>query len=268
VSLSAIAIVVPSRYGSTRFPGKPLHPVAGRSLVRRMWDIAAGVGGTAGVWIATDDPRIADHVTGFGGKAVMTPANCATGTDRVHAALQAIDMAIDVPVDAVINVQGDAVLTPPWVIQALVDALQDSGEPAMVTPAVVLDRARYDQLLAAKQTSPSSGTTVVVDGQMNALYFSKQVLPFIRKPDTDPFPTVYRHVGIYGYTRETLDRLCGMAPSPLEQAEGLEQLRALENGIAIRVVPVDYRGRTHWSIDHPDDVAAAEEIIAREGELT
>lgn len=259
----AIAIVVPSRYGSTRFPGKPLHPVAGRSLVRRVWDIAAGVSGTAGVWIATDDDRIADHVAAFGGRAVMTPADCATGTDRVHAALHEIDATID----AVINVQGDAVLTPPWVIQALVDALQDPAGPAMVTPAVVLDRARYDQLLAAKETSPSSGTTVVVDHTMNALYFSKRVLPFIRRPDADPFPTVYRHVGIYGYTRETLERLCSLDPSPLERAEGLEQLRALENGIPIRVVTVDYKGRTHWSIDHPDDVKMAEDIIAREGEL-
>jgi 3-deoxy-manno-octulosonate cytidylyltransferase (CMP-KDO synthetase) len=263
VSNRSIAIIVPSRYGSTRFPGKPLHPVAGRSLVRRVWDIASNVEGAAGVWIATDDRRIADHVAAFDGRAVMTPADCATGTDRVFAALQ----AIDAPVDAVINVQGDAVLTPPWVIQALADALGDPAGPAMVTPAVVLDRARYDQFVAAKQTSPSSGTTVVVDSVMNALYFSKQVLPFIRRPDADPFPTVYRHVGIYGYTRETLERLCALAPSPLERAEGLEQLRALENGIPIRVVPVDYKGRTHWSIDHPDDVTAAEDIIAREGEL-
>ncbi len=263
MSHRSIAIVVPSRYGSTRFPGKPLHPVAGRSLVRRVWDIAASVTGTAGVWVATDDDRIADHVHEFGGNVAMTPPECATGTDRVFATLQTLNNSVD----AVINVQGDAVLTPPWVLQAMVDELADPDGTPMVTPAVALDRERYDQFVAAKQQNPASGTTVVVDAYMNALYFSKNVLPFIRKPDAGPFPTVYRHIGLYGYTRATLEALCSLPPSPLEKAEGLEQLRALENGIDIRVVPVDYRGRTHWSIDSPGDVTAVEEIIAREGEL-
>ncbi len=258
----SIGIIIPARYQSSRFSGKPLCSVAGRSLIRRAWDIAAAVDGVASVCVATDDRRIAEHVEGFGGRAVLTPANCATGSDRVAAALSALPE----PVDAVLNFQGDAVLTPPWVLQSLVDSLAGDAAVAMVTPAVRLDRRRYEEFLTAKQKSPSSGTTVTMDRDGNALYFSKRVIPFIRYPDEN-LPPVYRHIGLYGYTADALRRFAALAPSVLEGAEGLEQLRALENGISIRVVEVDYRGRTHWSIDTPEDVVAAEAIIAREGEL-
>jgi 3-deoxy-manno-octulosonate cytidylyltransferase (CMP-KDO synthetase) len=174
--------------------------------------------------------------------------------------------ALGEPVDGVVNFQGDAVLTPPWVLQALVDVLRNEDSVEMVTPAVRLDRARYDEFLVAKENSPSSGTTVTMDHESNALYFSKRVIPFIRNPEKE-FPPVFRHIGLYGYTVETLRRFTSLLPTALEKAEGLEQLRALHNGIPIRVVEVDYRGRTHWSIDTPEDVSKAEEIIAREGEF-
>ena len=257
-----IAIVIPARFQSSRFPGKPMHSVAGRSLVGRAWDIAAAVQGVTALCVATDDERIAEHVKGFGGRAVLTPAACATGSDRVAATLDALDE----PVDGVVNFQGDAVLTPPWVLQALVDVLRNEDDVEMVTPAVRLDRVRYDEFLAAKEKSPSSGTAVTMDHAGNALYFSKRVIPFIRNPEKD-FPPVFRHIGLYGYTVDTLRRFTSLPSTALEKAEGLEQLRALHNGIPIRVVEVDYRGRTHWSIDTPEDVTKAEEIITREGEL-
>lgn len=259
-----VGIVIPARYGSTRLPGKPLVPIAGRSLLERMWRIAGAVTGTAGVWVATDDARIVDHAAGFGARAVMTPVDCASGTDRARAALAVLAE----PPDVVVNLQGDAVLTPPWVVQAIVDAFHASPGLAMVTAAVRLSWAQLREVEALKAASPSSGTFVTLDGAGDALYFSKQVIPFIRRRDESrPPPPIHRHVGIYGYSRPTLERLAALPPSPLERAEGLEQLRALENGIPIRVAVVDYRGRTHGSVDAPADIEFVEGVIAREGEL-
>jgi len=121
-----------------------------------------------------------------------------------------------------------------------------------------------EEFLAQKQAAPASGTTVVFDRSRNALYFSKAVIPYMRK---EGHAGIHRHIGLYGYRKASLARYVELAPTPLEQAEALEQLRALEHGLSIRVALVDYRGRTHWSIDAPADVAIAERIIEREGEL-
>lgn len=258
----AVGIVIPARWGSTRFPGKPLAEIRGRTLIERVWRICAAVDGVAALAVATDDPRIAQAVEAFGGRAVMTPPDCRTGSDRTLAALQAVPDRLD----AAVNVQGDAVLTPPWVVQALVDRLRADPESPIVTPAVRLDADRLAAFEASKRATPASGTTVVTRTDGFALYFSKRVLPFVRKPG-EGMPPVFRHIGIYGYRRDALERFAALPTGVLEAAEGLEQLRALENGIPIRVVEVDYRGRTHWSIDAPEDAEAAAEIIAREGEL-
>jgi 3-deoxy-manno-octulosonate cytidylyltransferase (CMP-KDO synthetase) len=254
-------IVIPARYDSKRFPGKPLHAViGGKTLIERVWRIAAAVKGVAGVYIATDSERIADHVRGFGGISLMTPADVPSGTDRVHAALA--QMSADI--QAVVNLQGDVPLTPPWVVQALVDEISQADGPPIATPAVELTPDQVQALETAKLTAPSSGTTVVTDVSGHALYFSKYILPFRR--DAYPAP-VLRHIGLYAYRRDALARLIAIPPTMLEKAEGLEQLRALESGIPIKVVKVDYRGRTHHSIDHPNDVAIAEAILLREGEF-
>ena len=234
--------------------------IKGKPLIRRVWELACSVSGVDGVYIATDHDEIAAFARGFGAEVLMTGTDIASGTDRAHAALQ----QLPVKIGAVINLQGDAPLTPPWVIQALVDAISAADSPDLATPAVRLSPAQLAALETSKQSSPSSGTTVVVNSAGNALYFSKHILPFRR----DAFPApVLRHVGLYAYRRSALARLVALPPSPLEQAEGLEQLRALEAGMQIRVVEVDYRGRTHHSIDHPNDVAIAEAIIEAEGEL-
>ncbi|MCA3249435.1 MAG: 3-deoxy-manno-octulosonate cytidylyltransferase [Rhodospirillaceae bacterium] len=260
-----VAIVIPSRYGSVRFPGKPLAAVAGITMLQRIWGIAQQVQRVSGVYIATDDQRIADHAASFGATVVMTPAECATGTDRVQAVFAQLPVA-ERP-DAVVNFQGDALLTPPWVLQAMVDELQQSPSVGMVTPVWQMSRAQLDQLKKNKESNPSSGTLAVFDKDRNALYFSKAIIPYFRKlPEGDSIP-VYRHIGLYGYRLDVLDQLSTLPQTPLEVAEGLEQLRALENGIPIRCVLVDFRGRTHWSVDAPGDVAVAEQLIAREGEL-
>jgi 3-deoxy-manno-octulosonate cytidylyltransferase (CMP-KDO synthetase) len=256
-----ITAVIPARYGSTRFPGKPLALVKGISLLRRVWALAKAAPGIDQVLIATDDERVLAAARSFGAESVMTSPNLPNGTVR---ALAAVERASPLPTH-VVNVQGDAILTPPWVIGSLARALRDDPEAAIVTPAVRMTRASYGQLLQAKKESPSSGTTVVFDHRRNALYFSKRVIPFLRDPSEEP--PVHRHIGLYGYRLDALRRYVALPEGPLEKAEQLEQLRALENGLPVRVVLTDYRGRTHWSIDNPQDIVAAEKLIAAEGEL-
>lgn len=255
------AIIIPARYGSQRFPGKPLVSVAGISMIQRVWQSAQQVTGVHCCVVATDDVRIADHVRAFGGRVVMTDPDCENGTARVQAALEILEKE-GTTVDAALNVQGDAVLTPPWVMQALVNQL---GVYPVVTPAVQLSPAQLQTLQESKKTKPSSGTLVTFDQNHRALYFSKTIIPYLRTiPDSGVIP-VYRHIGLYGYTRGALSAWLKTPPTPLEQAEQLEQLRLLETGVPIQVVVVDYRGRTHASIDHPGDVVEVEAIIQREG---
>ena len=257
-----IAIVIPARFGSKRLPGKPMVKVAGVSLLERVWRIAKAVKGASGVYVATDDPRVADHAAGFGAETIMTPSDVATGTDRVRAALHLMK---DRP-DAAINLQGDAVLTPPWVVQALVDEFLADNSVGMVTAAMRCSWRQLAEIQELKSHSPTSGTLVTMDKFGRALYFSKAIIPYLRT-QTFEIPPVHRHIGIYGYSAEILDRLATLEQTPLELAEQLEQLRALENGIPIKVALVDYQGRTHGSVDTPEDIPVVEEIIAREGEL-
>ncbi len=254
------AIVVPARYASSRFPGKPLLPVAGIPMLERVWRIAKSVHQAARVVIATDDERILSAARRFDAEAIMTSPECGNGTERVHDAVRRAAIEEDI----VLNLQGDAPLTPPWVLEAMIDEMILDPASDIVTPAVRLEGPVLEEFLAEKQSTPASGTTVVFDRKRNALYFSKAVIPFMRK---EGHTGIHRHIGLYGYRKAALARYVGFKPAPLEQTEGLEQLRALENGMAIRVAIVDYRGRTHWSIDAPADVAVAERIIKREGEL-
>jgi 3-deoxy-manno-octulosonate cytidylyltransferase (CMP-KDO synthetase) len=255
-------IVIPSRYESTRFPGKPLALVKGTAMLERVWRIAKSVKGVQEVYIATDDKRIEEFARKMGAKALMTPVECKNGTERVYRAMEQI---IPKP-DAILNFQGDALLTPPWVLQAMVDVLGSDKNCQMITPAVKLSKEQYAAFEESKKTSPASGTTVVFDNRMNALYFSKRIIPFVRDAKEGALP-VYRHIGMYGYRREALERYLTFKQGPLESSEKLEQLRALENGMPIRVVVVDYKGRTHASVDAPEDVVIAEKIIEKEGEL-
>ncbi|CAK0768898.1 3-deoxy-manno-octulosonate cytidylyltransferase [uncultured Gammaproteobacteria bacterium] len=259
-----IDIVIPSRFGSRRFPGKPMELIRGRSLLNRVWSIARAVSGVRQVYVATDDQRIVDHAASFGAKAIMTRPECENGTERVR---EAIATLADKP-QAVLNLQGDAVLTPPWVLQALVEAFNADPSIRLVTPAVRCSWRQLEEITESKKVSPTSGTMVTMDKFGNALYFSKNIIPYLRIKNPDQPPPVYRHIGIYGYELNALEELATLPQTPLEIAEQLEQLRALENGIPIRVVTVDYRNRTHWSVDAPEDVTIAERIIDNEGELT
>jgi 3-deoxy-manno-octulosonate cytidylyltransferase (CMP-KDO synthetase) len=254
-------VVIPARYGSTRFPGKPLAIILGKSLLERTWRIGKAACGVDQVYVATDDERIRAHATAFGAEVLMTPLECTNGTERVLAALHRADITPEI----IVNLQGDAVLTPPVVLEALVNGLIKQSSADIATAATRLSQEQYLELVEQKAHGQPGGTLVTFDKNYRALYFSRSIIPFIR--NDSEFAPVYRHIGIYGYRYDALLRYVSLPPSPLELAEGLEQLRALENGMKIQVVPVDYNGRTHWSVDSPQDAEMVEALIAREGEL-
>jgi 3-deoxy-manno-octulosonate cytidylyltransferase (CMP-KDO synthetase) len=262
VSMETI-IVIPARYASSRFPGKPMALIAGTSLLERVWRIALAVPGVDAVFVATDDQRIATQVSAFGGRSIITSEGCRNGSERVYEALRSLSMSPRV----VINLQGDAVLMPPWVIGALVEEMRRDPAVQIATPAVQLTREQYRAMSSMKSSGVVSGTTVTFAANRDALYFSKGIIPFIRSMPEGGDPPVYQHIGVYAYTCEALTRYISLPMGRFEEVEQLEQLRALEYGIPVRVVAVSLQGRTMWSVDNPQDVARAEEIIRAEGEL-
>jgi 3-deoxy-manno-octulosonate cytidylyltransferase (CMP-KDO synthetase) len=255
-----VIAVIPARYGSTRFPGKPLHDIAGMPMVERVRRLANAAPSIERVIVATDDERIAQVVEDAGGEAVMTPEACRNGTERCFEAVK----AFAAPDDVIVNLQGDAPLTPPWVIDAAAAAMVEDPGLTIATPAVALTEDAYAKLASAKAAGEVGGTTVVFNRDMNALYFSKAIIPFRREDAGVP---VHKHIGLYAYRFRALETLVGLAPTPLELTESLEQLRALEHGMAIRIVLTEYRGRTPWSVDSPRDAEIAAQIIEREGEI-
>jgi len=254
-----IFIVIPARMASTRFPNKPLARICGQTMIERVWRIGRAAGCESEVVIATDDESLRREATGFGANVVMTSPDCPTGTDRVAEVARSLGKE-----GIFFSLQGDAVLTPPWVIGDVLRAMIRDPSIQMATPAVRLTGHALESFLASKRGGSSSGTTVVFNHNGNALYFSKAVIPYCRDGSDAP---VYRHIGLYAYRFPVLQQLSQLPEGPLEKAEKLEQLRALENGIPIRVVMVDYKGRTHGSVDRPEDIAFVESVIAREGEL-
>jgi 3-deoxy-manno-octulosonate cytidylyltransferase (CMP-KDO synthetase) len=256
-------VVIPARLSSSRYPGKPLALIAGKSLISRVWHLARSVPGVSAVYVATDSEEIARHVVAFGGDAIMTSSACRNGSERVWEAVTRLQEAPEV----VINLQGDAVLMPPWVIEALVKEMQADPAVQIATPATRLTKEQYESMVTIKSKGIVSGTTVTFSKSRDALYFSKGVIPFIREWPASGACPIYQHIGVYAYRRDALRQYVALPMGPLEGVEQLEQLRALEHGISIRVVDVSLRGRTMWSIDNPEDVARVEQIIRAEGEL-
>lgn len=254
------AIVIPARFGSSRFPGKPLASIKGKAMLERTWLIARDADANE-VFITTDDDRIEAAAKEFGARVLRTRPECANGTERVYESLQQLETKPEI----ILNFQGDAVLTPPWVLRELLAAMQADSSVQMATPATRLTMEKFEDIKRQKAAGIVGGTLVVFDKNMNALYFSKQPIPFVRTASADA--PLYRHVGLYAYRYDTLAQYLTLPESGLEKVEGLEQLRALENGIPIKIVVIDYRGRTHWSVDSPDDLKKVEDIIDREGEL-
>ena len=238
--------IIPARYASTRFPGKPLQLIAGKPLVQHVVERCREAQSLADVIVATDDERIAKVAREFC-TVEMTRTDHPSGTDRIA------EVAARLDCDAVVNVQGDEPLIPATVIDAVASALTDAQMTTAATP--VRNIAEYSDPNAVK---------VVVDAAGRALYFSRRTIPFVRdSAEESPeqqcaaFPFL-KHLGIYGYRCDTLKRLVEFAASPLEQAERLEQLRALENGIGIAVCLVEYES---IGVDVPEDVQRVEALL-------
>nr|WP_242509449.1 manno-octulosonate cytidylyltransferase [Rhodovulum imhoffii] len=253
--------MIPARYASTRYPGKPLaelrQPDGSRKpLIQMSWEAACRVCGVDEVYVATDDARIADAAQRFGARVVMTAESCENGTARCADAL-----ARGLEADLVVNFQGDAPLTPPWFVEALIAAMQADPALSVATPVLRCDADTYAAFLDDRRNGRVGGTTAVFDAAGNALYFSKEVIPHVDPASLpDPVP-VFHHVGVYAYRPAALADYTKTAPTPLEKLEGLEQLRFLETGIPIRCVQVEARGRVFWELNNPTDVSRIETAL-------
>lgn len=223
-SENRIYALIPARWDSSRFPGKPLHLIAGKPLVQHVWERCREAEGLSGIVIATDDERIAETARGFGADICMTAADHPSGTDRIAEAAEQLPDATHV-----INVQGDEPMIDPALIAKLAEKLAESPEIEMITAA--------NEISNDEDLQNPNVVKVVMNQRGEALYFSRSVIPYQRQ--SVPGFKHYRHKGIYGFTREFLLKFVRWAPSPLELTEQLEQLRALDNGARIHVVLTD-----------------------------
>jgi 3-deoxy-manno-octulosonate cytidylyltransferase (CMP-KDO synthetase) len=256
-------IVIPARMGSSRYPGKPMAKVKGITMIERVWNIAQRCKFASAVVIATEDPNLKNYVESFGAQAIITSPNCKSGTDRVAQAYQQQAQTFQV----IINLQGDAVLTPAHIIDELIDIMLTQPTLSIATPAIKLTGQALHDFVQQKQAGSTTGTCVVFDQSMHALYFSKSLLPFYRDGIPAIDRQIYKHIGIYAYCPEILLKLTQLSEGQLEKVEKLEQLRALENNIPIKIVPVKISDQTLGSIDRPEDVLLIERIIEQQGEL-
>ena len=240
--------VIPARYASTRFPGKPLAILGGKTVIQRVYEQAASM--LSEVYVATDDERILSAVEAFGGRAVMTRADHKSGTDRIEEAVEKTGTQADV----IINVQGDEPFIQPSQIKTLM-ALFDDPQTQIGTLG-----KRFDSMDAVN--NPNS-PKIVTDHRGFALYFSRSVIPFIRGVESDEWLSHYpflKHLGVYAYRREVLAEVTRLPQGQLEKAESLEQLRWLENGYRIRVGLTDVET---VGIDTPADLERAEQFLAQ-----
>jgi 3-deoxy-manno-octulosonate cytidylyltransferase (CMP-KDO synthetase) len=240
--------LIPARYGSTRFPGKPLALLRGKPMIQHVYEQALQVRGLARILVATDDERIAQTVRGFGGEAILTRADHPTGTDRLAEVAAGLQAAV------IVNIQGDLPFFPPAMVEDALALLTHATDAAMATIKTPITRV--------EEWYNPNVVKVVTDRNHYALYFSRSPIPFYR--DQDPAVRSqgavlgYRHIGLYVYRRDFLLTFTRLAPTPLEEAEKLEQLRALEWGYKI---VVSTTARPTVEIDTPEDLRRAEEIM-------
>jgi 3-deoxy-manno-octulosonate cytidylyltransferase (CMP-KDO synthetase) len=261
----SVLIAIPARYASTRYPGKPLVSLKGpdgdKTLIRRSWEAAMSVKGVDRVVVATDDNRIADHAAAFGAEVVMTSSDAQNGTERCA------EVAAKLPgYDVVVNLQGDAPLTPAWFVEDLVKGLMADPGADIATPVLRCDGRALNGFLADRRAGRVGGTTAVFGAGMRGLYFSKEVIPYTGKTYADDAETpVFHHVGVYAYRPAALAAYPAWPIGPLETLEGLEQLRFLENGRQVLCVLVQAQGRQFWELNNPSDVAVIEAMMAEMG---
>jgi 3-deoxy-manno-octulosonate cytidylyltransferase (CMP-KDO synthetase) len=259
-------ILIPARYQSSRFPGKPLVDLRGASgsakpLIQRSVEAARRVAGVSGVFVTTDDERIADACAGFGVGVIMTSPDCRNGTERCAEALAQLHGP-----ELVINFQGDALLTPPGFVEALIARMANDRDALVATPAMRLRSEEVRVLQAEEAAGRVGGTTVVTDAQGYALYFSKRLIPHLpeRALDAEMSP-VRLHVGVYAYRPEALEHYAATPVSELELLEGLEQLRFLAAGVRVGVVDVATPSFALRELNNPEDVEPIEAALIEAG---
>ena len=263
----SIAIIIPARYGSSRFPGKPLAEIGGKAMLEHVYARAVEASaefGNCQIWVATEDTRIRDFCKAKDLPVVMTPEDCKTGSDRVHVAAEKVAPQAEF----IVNLQGDVPFVPPHFIKALLEAYRIDPGSDIYTPVTQLSWAELDSLRAHKRETPFSGTTAVIGTQRQAFWFSKNIIPAIRREsdlrDISDISPVHRHIGLYGYTKKALARFITLEEGVYEKLEGLEQLRALENGMKIKCVTVEYGNHPQMTgIDSPEDLARAQALFTQ-----
>lgn len=257
-------IIIPARFASQRYPGKPLVPLRGvtgvaKTLLERSILAARATG--LPVHVATDDPRIAAEAERVGAPVILTSDTCRNGTERVAQAVARAGISAEI----IVNLQGDAPLTPPHFVPALIAALQADPGAMMATPALRCDAEALANLLADRAAGRVGGTTVVRDLSGRALYFSKEVLPFTGAWSGQAPVPVFHHVGVYAYRQDALRRYADLPPGGLELLEGLEQLRFLENALPVQATEVTAPGAVFWELNNPSDAALIEAALTRMG---
>ena len=257
-------IIIPARYGSTRYPGKPLVPLRTRegkkSLIQLSWEAANKVSGISEIYVATDDKRIEEHAVAFGAKVIRTSSKCKNGTERCAEAVSNARLEAEI----IVNFQGDAPLTPSWFVEEIIAGLKADKSTDMATPVLRLDRKSYNLFFEDRKSDRVGGTTVVFDKDMYALYFSKELIPFfeISKIEQDKPIPCYHHVGVYAYRKNILREYLSWPESKLEKLEGLEQLRFLSENKKVKCVEVSSRGNVFWELNNPEDVQRIEKVIS------
>lgn len=259
-------IVIPARHASSRYPGKPLVALKGatgvaKSLIQRSVEAARRVSGISGVFVATDDERIAQGCAPAKVGVIMTSSECRNGTERCAEALAQLHEP-----DLVINFQGDALLTPPSFVEALIELMESDRDALVATPAMRLKGEDVRMLRREEASGRVGGTTVVTDDIGRALYFSKRLIPHLPQWALEAEPTPMKlHVGVYAYRPRALELYRGKPVSELETLEGLEQLRFLDAGVPIQVVEVETPPFALRELNNPEDVAPIEEALAAAG---
>jgi 3-deoxy-manno-octulosonate cytidylyltransferase (CMP-KDO synthetase) len=258
-------ILIPARYQSSRYPGKPLVELKGaagasKPLIQRSVEAARRVAGVSGVFVVTDDERVAEACAPARVGVIMTSPECRNGTERCAEALSQLHDP-----DLVINFQGDALLTPPYFVEALIERMKVGGTD-VATPAMQLRSDEVRDLQQEEAEGRVGGTTLVTDAKGRALYFSKRLIPHLPNGALDgEMSPVRLHVGVYAYRPSALAAYSAAPPSELEQLEGLEQLRLLDRGIPIAVVDVDPPPFALRELNNPEDVTPIEQALIEAG---
>ena len=261
-----VTILIPARYQSSRYPGKPLVELKGadgaaKPLIQRSVEAARRVPGVSGVFVVTDDERIAEACAPAKVGVIMTSPECRNGTERCAEALSQLHEP-----ELLINFQGDALLTPPGFVEALIARMDDDRDALVATPAMRLRSAEVRGLQAEEAAGRVGGTTVVVNDLGHALYFSKRLIPHLPGGALEgEMSPVRLHVGVYAYRPEALERYVATPVSELETLEGLEQLRFLTAGIPVAVVDVESPPFTLRELNNPEDVEPIEQALREAG---